>query len=76
MFVCHSISSEQERDNLSVQLENIENKAMKSFATIVENDIIAIDADEEEVETSSSVVVKQMNELKKKIGEYIFKSCW
>lgn len=40
---------------------------MKSFATIVENDIVAIDADEEDIESDNSVI-NQMNELKKKIG--------
>ncbi len=43
---------------------------MKSFATIVENDIVAIDADEDEVEIEvDSTVVKKMGELKKKIGK-------
>ncbi len=44
---------------------------MKSFATIVENDITAIDADEgddEDIEVDSTVV-RQMSELKKKIGK-------
>ena len=54
---------------MSSQLDSIENKAMKSFATIVENDIVAIDADEEEENIElDSAVIKQMNELKKKIG--------
>ena len=56
---------------MSTQLDSIENKAMKSFGTIIENDIVAIDADETDELEVDSVVVRQMNELKQKIGKFI-----
>ena len=59
----------KERDNLSAQLENIENKAMKSFSMSVENDIVAIDADEAGEAEVNSDVIKQMNKLMKKNGK-------
>jgi hypothetical protein len=51
---------------LTLQLEKIEDKAMKSFTTIVENE-----AETKDLEVDS-VVIKQMNELKKKIGMTLF----
>ena len=45
-----------------MQLEKIEDKAMKSFTTIVDNETDATDLD------LDNVVIKQMHELKKKIG--------
>ena len=57
-----SINFKKERDSLTVQLEKIEDKAMKSFTTIVDNEADTTDLD------LDNVVIKQMNELKKKIG--------
>ena len=51
---------------MTSQLEKIEDKAMKSFTTIVENE-----AETNDLEVDS-VVIKQMNELKKKIGMTLF----
>ena len=51
---------------MTLQLEKIEDKAMKSFTTIVENE-----AETNDLEVDS-VVIKQMNELKKKIGMTLF----
>ena len=53
----------QERDGLLTQLEKIEDKAMKSLDSIGEN--------ETELEIDSNFV-KQMNELKNKIGWFVF----
>ena len=53
----------QERDGLLTQLEKIEDKAMKSLESIGEN--------ETELEIDSNFV-KQMNELKNKIGWFVF----
>ena len=49
-----------------MQLEKIEDKAMKSFTTIVENETETTDLE------LDSVVIKQMNDLKKKIGMSLF----
>ena len=60
----------KERDNLLHQLHSIENKAANAFATIAESEIAAIDDEEDEQADLQveSAVVKQMHELKKKIG--------
>ena len=57
----------QERDGLLVQLDKIEDKAMKSFTTMSENEQVDITGEN----SFDSVVLKQMNGLKKKIGKFM-----
>ncbi len=59
----HILYSLKERDQFSSQLEKIEEKAMKSFTTSIDNDI-----NESEMTESSNLAVKQFNDLKNKIG--------
>lgn len=53
----------QERDNFSLQIEKIENKAMKATYANV-----AIESDKEAELELDTAVIKQMGELKNKIG--------
>lgn len=58
----------KERDSFSLQLEKIEDKAMKSFATTTMLSESEKEAAELELDTA---VIKQIGELKKKIGMFL-----